>query len=124
MNKNLLQLLDQTVHGKSTLAKIIMGIEKPNSGKIFFNGKDITKLTIDERANLGLGFAFQQPVKFKGLTVKDLISLAANEDINLTEACQYLSDVGLCARDYIGREVDRKSFWRRIKKNRNSNSSC
>lgn len=112
------------VHGKSTLAKIIMGIEKPDSGKIFFNGKDITKLTIDERANLGLGFAFQQPVKFKGLTVKDLISLAANEEINLTEACQYLSDVGLCARDYIGREVDRQSFRRRIKKNRNSNSCC
>ena len=92
--------------GKSTLAKIIMGIEKPDSGRIIFNGVDITNMEINERANLGIGFAFQQPVKFKGITVHDLISFAAKRQVKLNEACEYLSDVGLCPRDYISREVN------------------
>lgn len=92
--------------GKSTLAKIIMGILKPTSGKIMFLGEDITNLNISERANLGIGFAFQQPVKFKGITVKDLIELSMNRDINSKEACHFLSDVGLCPKDYLNREVN------------------
>ena len=92
--------------GKSTLAKIIMGINKPTGGKIIFNGKDITNLSISERAKLGISFAFQQPVKFKGITVKQMISLAAGKEISVGEACKYLSDVGLCARDYIDRDID------------------
>ena len=92
--------------GKSTLAKMIMGIEKPRSGKILFDGQDITEKTITERANLGISFALQQPVRFKGLTVKDLITLASGKNIGVPEACNYLSEVGLCAKDYIDREVD------------------
>ena len=92
--------------GKSTLAKIIMGIEKPDSGKIIFNGKDITKKSVTERAKLGIGFAFQQPVKFKGVTVKDLINLAAGNTLKMNEICDFLADVGLCAKEYINREVD------------------
>ena len=92
--------------GKSTIAKIIMGIEKPDSGKIIFNGKDITKKSITERAKMGIGFAFQQPVKFKGVTVKDLINLAAGYNLKMNEICDYLADVGLCAKEYINREVD------------------
>ena len=92
--------------GKSTLAKIIAGIYQPTSGKIYFDGEDITNKSITERANLGISFAFQQPVRFKGLTVKDLITLAAGKKINVSDACTYLSEVGLCARDYIDREVN------------------
>jgi len=92
--------------GKSTLAKIIMGLVKPTAGKIFFAGKDITNSSITERAKMGICFAFQQPVKFKGVTVKDLISLSAGREVEVGEACKYLSDVGLCARDYISRDVD------------------
>ncbi len=92
--------------GKSTLAKIIMGIEKPTSGQLIYNGEDITNLSITERAKRGIGFAFQQPVRFKGITVKDLINLAAGEKISFNTACQYLSEVGLCSRDYINREVN------------------
>lgn len=92
--------------GKSTLAKIIMGIQKPDSGKIFFDGQDITDLGITERAKLGIGFAFQQPVKFKGITVKDMINLAADSELKMGEICDYLSDVGLCAKEYIDREID------------------
>lgn len=92
--------------GKSTLAKIIMGIEKPTSGKIFFDGEDITDLSIDQRANKGMGFAFQQPIKFKGITVYDLLKLAAKKDVSRAEACEYLSAVGLCAKEYIDREVN------------------
>lgn len=92
--------------GKSTLAKIIMGIEKPTEGTIIFNGKDITNLSITERANLGIGFAFQQPVKFKGLTVRDLICLSAKKELSFHEVCQYLSDVGLCAKEYVDRQLD------------------
>lgn len=92
--------------GKSTLAKIIAGIITPTSGKIFLDGEDITNMSITERANKGISFAFQQPVRFKGITVKDLISLASGKKLSITEACQYLSEVGLCARDYINREVN------------------
>ena len=92
--------------GKSTLAKVIAGILTPTQGRILFNGEDITGLTITERARKGISFAFQQPVRFKGLTVKDLITLASGKDIGVPEACNYLSEVGLCAKDYIDREVD------------------
>ncbi|MBQ4509301.1 MAG: ATP-binding cassette domain-containing protein, partial [Clostridia bacterium] len=92
--------------GKSTLAKIIAGIYTPTSGKILFDGVDITNKNITERANMGISFAFQQPVRFKGLTVRDLITLAAGKQISVSEACTYLSEVGLCARDYIDREVN------------------
>ena len=92
--------------GKSTLVKIIMGIEKPDSGKIIFNGKDITNMKTNERANLGISFAFQQPVKFKGITVYDLLKIAARKDISKVEACEYLSKVGLCAKEYVDREVN------------------
>ena len=92
--------------GKSTLVKIIMGIEKPDSGKIIFDGKDITNLAINERANLGIAFAFQQPVKFKGITVYDLLKIASKKDINKIEACNILSKVGLCAKEYVDREVN------------------
>ncbi|MBE5870178.1 MAG: ATP-binding cassette domain-containing protein [Lachnospiraceae bacterium] len=92
--------------GKSTLARVIAGIEKPTSGKIYMNGTDITDLSITERARMGIGFAFQQPVRFKGIQVFDLIRLATGEEISMTEACKYLSAVGLCARDYIDREVN------------------
>lgn len=92
--------------GKSTLAKIIMGMEKPDSGAILFDGQDITSMDITQRAKLGIGFAFQQPVKFKGLTVQDLIELATGNKIKFSEACDYLSDVGLCAKEYIHREIN------------------
>ena len=84
------------------------GMETPDSGKIFFEGKDITKLPINERANLGIGFAFQQPVRFKGLTVKDLIEISSGNSIKMNEACNYLADVGLCAKEYINRQIDSK----------------
>ncbi len=92
--------------GKSTLAKIIAGILVPTSGRILLDGEDITDLSITERANRGISFAFQQPVRFKGLTVKDLISLAAGEKLSLSAACAYLSEVGLCAKEYVNREVN------------------
>ena len=92
--------------GKSTLAKIIMGIEKPDSGSIIFNGQDITDMPIDKRANLGLGFAFQQPVKFKGITVRDILKKKKKRKLEKCELCRYLSDVGLCANDYLDRELD------------------
>ena len=96
--------------GKSTLAKLIAGIVKPDSGKIYLDGVDVTDMTITERANAGISFAFQQPVRFKGITVKDMISLAAGSKISVSEACRYLSEVGLCARDYINREVNNESL--------------
>ena len=92
--------------GKSTLAKIIAGIITPTSGQILLDGEDITELSVTERAQKGISFAFQQPVRFKGITVHDLIRLAAGKDITITDACDYLSQVGLCARDYINREVN------------------
>jgi len=92
--------------GKSTLAKLMMGILTPTSGQILYKGQDITEMSITERAKLGMGFAFQQPVRFKGIKVKDLITLAAGENTSTANACEYLSEVGLCARDYINREVN------------------
>ena len=92
--------------GKSTLAKLIAGIEKPTSGQIILNGEDITDMSITDRARKGIGFAFQQPVRFKGIQVFDLIRLARGTSTTMTDACEYLSAVGLCARDYINREVN------------------
>ena len=92
--------------GKSTLAKVIAGIYQPTSGQILLDGEDITNLSISERANRGISFAFQQPVRFKGLTVRDLINLAAGKTLSVADACAYLSEVGLCARDYIDRELN------------------
>lgn len=92
--------------GKSTLAKIITGIKSPTKGQIILNGEDITNLSITERANKGISFAFQQPVRFKGITVNDLIRLAARKSITKKEACNYLHQVGLCAKEYIDREVN------------------
>ncbi len=92
--------------GKSTLAKLIVGIEQPIKGQILLDGEDITGLGITERAKKGVSFAFQQPVRFKGITVRDLIGLAAGENISTARACNYLSEVGLCAKDYINREVN------------------
>ena len=92
--------------GKSTLAKVIAGIIKPTEGRIFFEGEDITDLSITERAQKGISYAFQQPVRFKGITVRDLINIAAGKNLKITDACAYLSEVGMCARDYIDREVN------------------
>lgn len=92
--------------GKSTLAKLIAGIEKPTSGQILLDGEDITEKSITERAKLGISFAFQQPVRFKGIQVLDLLRIASGQDLTAAAACEYLSEVGLCARDYINREVN------------------
>ena len=92
--------------GKSTLAKVIAGIIKPTEGKIYFDGEDITELSVTERAKKGISYAFQQPVRFKGLTVRDLINIAAGKPLKVGDACAYLSEVGMCARDYIDREVN------------------
>ena len=92
--------------GKSTLAKMIAGIVRPTSGKILLDREDITELSITERAKKGISFAFQQPVRFKGLTVMDLIRLAAGKEISVSDACNYLSEVGLCAKEYINRELN------------------
>ena len=92
--------------GKSTLIKIIAGVITPTSGQILLDGEDITHLTITERAHKGVSYAFQQPVRFKGITVYDLIQLASGRQLSISEACQYLSEVGMCARDYVNREVN------------------
>ncbi len=92
--------------GKSTLARIIAGIYAPKSGEIYFDRADITDKSITERAKMGIGYGFQQPVRFKGITVHDLISLAAGAKLSVSEACKYLAEVGLCAKDYIDREVN------------------
>lgn len=92
--------------GKSTLAKLIMGIEKPTEGRILLNGEDITDLAVDERARRGISFAFQQPVRFKGLDIFQLVSLAAGRELSKDTACEYLSEVGLCALDYVDRPLD------------------
>lgn len=117
--KNILDNINLTIHdneftvitgpnggGKSTLAKIIMGIEKPTSGSIYFDGEDITNLSIDERAKRNIGFAFQQPPRFKGLSVRKLLSLANGKELDEERCCSFLSDVGLCSKDYLDRDVD------------------
>lgn len=105
-NEKFIAITGPNGSGKSTLAKIIMGIEKPDSGNIIFNGEDITLLSIDKRAKLGIGFAFQQPVKFKGIQVYDLLKIASKMNIDKVEACNILSKVGLCAKEYVDREVN------------------
>ena len=92
--------------GKSTLARLIAGIEKPTAGRILFNGEDITDMGVTERARKGIAYAFQQPVRFKGIRVLDLIRIAAGKTLSVSDACLYLSSVGLCARDYVDREVN------------------
>ncbi len=92
--------------GKSSLAKVIAGIYKPTEGRIYLDGEDITDLSVTERAKRGISYAFQQPVRFKGLTVRDLINIAAGKTLKVSDACAYLSEVGMCARDYIDREVN------------------
>lgn len=92
--------------GKSTLAKIIMGIEKPTSGQILFDGIDVTDLSITERARLGIGYAFQQPPRFKGVTVKKLLNLASGNKLSTDACCEYLTNVGLCSKEYLKRDVD------------------
>ena len=92
--------------GKTTLARIMMGIEQPTSGKIIFQGEDITKYDVTQRAIKGISFAFQQPVRFKGITVKNLIETAAREELDKEQLCAYLQKVGLCAQDYLGRDID------------------
>ena len=94
--------------GKSTLAKVLIGIEKAESGKIFLNGEDITDYDINHRANAGIGYAFQQPPRFKGMTVQRLLALAAGREMSDQECCRLLSDVGLCAEEYLGRQIDGK----------------
>ena len=92
--------------GKSTLAKLIMGLYRPTSGRIVYNGVDITDLSVTERARMGICYGFQQPVRFKGVTVHDLLSVAAGRTLTVAEACGYLAEVGLCAKEYVGREID------------------
>lgn len=105
-DKKFLAITGPNGGGKSTLAKIIAGIYKPTSGKIYFDGVDITDMSITDRAKAGISFAFQQPVRFKGIKVKDLIKLSAGDNLSVSGACDYLSEVGLCAREYINRDVD------------------
>ena len=102
--------------GKSTLAKLIMGIEKPTSGTILFNGTDITDIDIDERARLGMGYAFQQPARFKGMKVKKLLEIAAGERLPMMSCNQYLSKVGLCSADFLTREVDKSLSGGEVKR--------
>lgn len=92
--------------GKSTLAKLIMGIEKPTGGQIIWNGQDITDMSITDRAKLGIGYAFQHPPRFKGLSVRDLLSIAHGSDLPEDQCCAYLTHVGLCSKDYLNRQVD------------------
>ena len=105
-NKGVTVITGQNGSGKSSLIKLIMGINNVSGGRIVYNRKDISDMTINERANLGFTLAFQQPVKFKGIKVKDLLDIATSQNNKLTDACEYLSKVGLCAKDYISREVD------------------
>ena len=92
--------------GKSTIARLIMGIEQPTQGQILLDGNDITSLNVTERAKAGIGYAFQQPPRFKGMTVMKLLSLSARKELKREECCKLLSTVGLCANEYIEREVD------------------
>ena len=106
INEGFVALTGPNGGGKSTLAKLIAGIYKPTKGQILFNGTDITEMSVTERAKAGISYAFQQPVRFKGITVMDLIRLASGRDLSVSEVCGYLSEVGLCAREYVNREVN------------------
>ena len=106
INERFVAITGPNGSGKSTLAKLIAGIITPDEGQILLDGVDITNMNITERSRAGISYAFQQPVKFKGISVKDLISLAAGKKISIGEACSYLSEVGLCAKEYINREVN------------------
>jgi len=106
INERFVALTGPNGGGKSTLAKIISGILVPTSGKIYLDGEDITEATVTERARKGISYAFQKPVTFKGLTVKDLLSLASGKQASISEICDILSEVGLCARDYVNRELN------------------
>ena len=97
----------QNGSGKSTLTKIIIGIIRPTSGQIIYNGTDITNYSIDERVKLGINYAFQQPITFKGLTIKELIDIATKQENSIPKACEYLSRVGICAKDYINRDFNK-----------------
>ena len=105
-NGEILVITGSNGGGKSTLVKLIKGIEKLISGQILFDGVDITDMSITERAKLGIGYAFQQPPRFKGVTVKKLLNLAAGRNVDEEICCKYLSSVGLCAKEYINREID------------------
>lgn len=102
--------------GKSTIARIIAGLQKPTSGRILYNGEDITNMSITDRARMGISFAFQQPVRFKGITVRDLIELASGKKLDHDNACKYLVEVGLCAANYIDREVNESLSGGEIKR--------
>lgn len=102
--------------GKSTLAKVIMGIEKPTGGQILWNGQDITNMSITDRAKMGIGYAFQHPPRFKGLSVRDLLSLAHGSDLPEDQCCMYLTQVGLCSKDYLNRQVDNSLSGGEIKR--------
>lgn len=102
--------------GKSTLAKLIMGIEQPTGGQILWNGQDITNMSITERAKLGIGYAFQHPPRFKGLSVRDLLSIAHGSDLPEDQCCAYLTQVGLCSKDYLNRQVDNSLSGGEIKR--------
>lgn len=106
MDNRLYAITGPNGSGKSTLAKLIMGIEKPTEGKIYFNDIDITNLSINERAKLKISYAFQQPITFKGITIHDLLKIAIKKEIDKKEACEYLTKVGLCAKEYIDREIN------------------
>ena len=105
-DRKLLVITGPNGSGKSTLAKLIAGIEKPTAGRILLDGEDITDAGITDRAKMGIAYAFQQPVRFKGIQVLTLLRIAAGKKLSISEACEYLSEVGLCARDYINREVN------------------
>lgn len=105
-DKGITVITGQNGSGKSSLIKLIMGINDISGGKIVYNRKDISNMAVNERAKLGFTLAFQQPVKFKGVKVKDLLDIATSQNNKLADACEYLSKVGLCAKDYISREVD------------------
>ncbi len=102
--------------GKSTLAKLVMGIEKPTSGRILFNGEDITEASITDRARMGIGYGFQQPARFKGMTVKKLLDIAAGRKLPMLACNEYLAKVGLCSASYLTREVDKSLSGGEVKR--------